>query len=445
MEEAHRHAEEHGFKQGSGNKWWRLFQARNTDVVSRTPSLVESQRADSRLDEDPWQDFFGEASKALAEVDYDGRYIVNMDETSFHQNFITRAAARKVYSIRGRRSVPRRQGYQCKAVTVIAAVVASGEALPPTLLFDTKTVKESHLRYCDREVIPKSTGTGWSSSEIFVEWVEQVLVPRLNPLYNPYNKIVLFLDGSTTHLGVRGLTVCKKVGVSVVLFPSHATDIIQPLDRASLVVSSAGTGSCRTTSSRATLGGAWVWPDSFPSLSRRGIKHAPVRRSVQRSALQALYGTAWRPSYATPLRNVYALNKRRQMPSPWSFLRSWLPVLYLQVTSLPHLKSPLHPKTPRLPPEKWDPKQPHGPSPWKQRMMQRRCALADGSRRPASLQPRRLRSKNVISKRKPRRATNLSGKQDTEAHTLRHGKRSPLLNEHAHLPKHPLHRTPIAA
>ena len=79
---------------------------------------------------------------------------------------------------------------------------------------------------------PNGTGTGWSSSEIFVEWVEQVLVPRLNPLCNPYNKIVLFLDGSRTHLGVRGLTVCKKTGVSVVLFPSHATDIIQPLDRA---------------------------------------------------------------------------------------------------------------------------------------------------------------------------------------------------------------------
>ena len=86
VEEAHRHTQEHGFKLRSGNKWWRLFKARNTDVVSRTPSLVESQHADSRLDEEQWRDFFAEASKALAEVDYDDRYIWNMDETSFHQN-----------------------------------------------------------------------------------------------------------------------------------------------------------------------------------------------------------------------------------------------------------------------------------------------------------------------------------------------------------------------
>ena len=125
VEEARRNAEEHRFKLGSGSNWWHLFKARNTDVVSRTPRLVENKRADTRLDEDQWRDFFAEASKALAEVDYDGRYIVNMDETSFHQNSITRAAARNVYSIRGRRSVPRRQGYQRKAVTVIAAVVAS--------------------------------------------------------------------------------------------------------------------------------------------------------------------------------------------------------------------------------------------------------------------------------------------------------------------------------
>ena len=102
VEEVRSNAEEHRFKLGSGNEWWRLFKARNTDVVSRTPSLVESQRADSRLDEDQWPDFFAGASKALAELDYNGRYIVNMDETSFHQNSITRAAARKVYSIRGR-------------------------------------------------------------------------------------------------------------------------------------------------------------------------------------------------------------------------------------------------------------------------------------------------------------------------------------------------------
>ena len=234
VEEARRHAEEHGFKLGSGTKRWHLFKACNTDLVSRTPSLVESQRADSRLDEEQWGDFFAEASKALAEVDYDYRYMVNMDETSFRQNFITRAAARKVWSIRGRTSVPRRQEYQRKALTVIAAVVASGEALPPTVLFDTKTVKGGHLRYCDREVILKGTGTGWSSSEMFVEWVEQVLVPRLNPHCNPYNKIMLFFDGSRTRVGVRGLSVCKGAGVSVALFPSHATDIIQPLDRALL-------------------------------------------------------------------------------------------------------------------------------------------------------------------------------------------------------------------
>ena len=54
VEEARRHAAGHGFKLGPGYKWQRKFKAGNTDVVSRTPSLVESQRADSRLDEEQW-------------------------------------------------------------------------------------------------------------------------------------------------------------------------------------------------------------------------------------------------------------------------------------------------------------------------------------------------------------------------------------------------------
>ena len=68
VEEARRHAEEHGFKPGSGNKWWRLFKACSKDVGNRTPSLVESQRADSRLDEDQWRDFFAKRARTSAEA-----------------------------------------------------------------------------------------------------------------------------------------------------------------------------------------------------------------------------------------------------------------------------------------------------------------------------------------------------------------------------------------
>ena len=73
IDEARRHSTEHGLKLGIGTKWWCLFKARNKDVVGRIPSQVESQRADGRLDEDQWQEFFDEASKALVEVDYDCR------------------------------------------------------------------------------------------------------------------------------------------------------------------------------------------------------------------------------------------------------------------------------------------------------------------------------------------------------------------------------------
>ena len=63
VNEARKHAAEHGLKLGSGTKWWRLFKACNTDVVSRTPILVESQRAVSRLDKEQWRDFW--ASRLL--------------------------------------------------------------------------------------------------------------------------------------------------------------------------------------------------------------------------------------------------------------------------------------------------------------------------------------------------------------------------------------------
>ena len=52
-----------------------------------------------------------------------------------------------------------------------------------------------------------------------MEWVEQVLGPRMKPDSNPYYKAAQFVDGSTRHLGVEGGAVCKEAGVSVVFFP----------------------------------------------------------------------------------------------------------------------------------------------------------------------------------------------------------------------------------
>ena len=45
----------------------------------------------------------------------------------------------------------------------------------------------------------KGIAEGWSSQEIFLEWVEKVLVAETRPLHNRYKCILLLIDGCKTH------------------------------------------------------------------------------------------------------------------------------------------------------------------------------------------------------------------------------------------------------
>ena len=54
-------------------------------------------------------------------------------------------------------------------------------------------------------VTPKGTPDGWSSQEVFVAWVETILVKETQPLSNPHKCILLLVDGSKTHVTLQGL------------------------------------------------------------------------------------------------------------------------------------------------------------------------------------------------------------------------------------------------
>ena len=78
----------------------------------------------------------------------------------------------------------------------------------------------------------KGTPDGWSSQEVFLEWVETVLVKETQPFSNPQKCILLLVDGSKTHLTLQSLQKMKSWGVEVVVYPPHLTDVIQPLNKA---------------------------------------------------------------------------------------------------------------------------------------------------------------------------------------------------------------------
>ena len=214
-----------------GKTWWKLFKRRNSDFVSRLAQNVESQRASARLSPQQWTGFFNNHFKpGLEKVAYNPCHIWNEDESGFFRQFTT--VGQRVWVREGRKTVARRRGGQRQHITAIVAVNAQGQATKPALLWNTKKIRGDMFLRAQCPVTLKGMPDGWSSEEVFLEWVETVLVKETQPLSNPQKCILLLVDGSKTHLTLQGLQKMKSWDVEVVMFPPHRTDVIQPLDKA---------------------------------------------------------------------------------------------------------------------------------------------------------------------------------------------------------------------
>ena len=212
----------HPTKITSGNRWFRLWKKRHPEYTSRTPQLVESDRADARLTRAEWKRFFFEVVRLVYnEIAFDKSRIYNLDESWFFRQFITNSGARKVITKRG-----------CNDVYVgMACIRADGIGnVPLTLIFKTKKVKGDWFRHGSTPVVLLGNGTGWSTAADFQVYLERVFQHYTGCSDTEDGRVVLLVDGSKTHLTGEVLAAAKQLGVFLICFPSHSTDVVQPLD-----------------------------------------------------------------------------------------------------------------------------------------------------------------------------------------------------------------------
>ena len=77
-------------------------------------------------------------------------------------------------------------------------------------------------------IICKFGGKWWAS---FKNRHKNV-VQEVQPLQTPHKCVVLLLECSITHISLEAIKELKALGVEVVFFPPHPTNVIQPLRKA---------------------------------------------------------------------------------------------------------------------------------------------------------------------------------------------------------------------
>ena len=112
-------------------------------------------------------------------------------------------------------------------ITVIACCNAAGYAMPPTVVFDRKQIRQE-MTY--REVSGTTyagTSNGWVNAEIFNSWFSKHFLahaPSARPL-------ILLLDGHSSHFKSIVLRLAAENGVIIFCLPSNTTHLTQPLDK----------------------------------------------------------------------------------------------------------------------------------------------------------------------------------------------------------------------
>ena len=113
-----------------------------------------------------------------------------------------------------------------KTHTVLSCVSASGQILPPMMVYPRKksvpdTLKEGAVP----GTLFTSSESGWINTELYLEWFEFFLrhIPSTRP-------ILLIQDGHTSHTSIELIDRARENNIHLLCLPPHTTHILQPLD-----------------------------------------------------------------------------------------------------------------------------------------------------------------------------------------------------------------------
>lgn len=114
-------------------------------------------------------------------------------------------------------------------VTVVCGVNATGNAIPPMLIFPRVRYKEHFLIGAPVGSVGGGTKSGWINEELFDVFLAH-LVQHTN--CSPDHPMLLILDNHETHISLRALNLAKEKGIVMLTIPPHTSHRLQPLDTA---------------------------------------------------------------------------------------------------------------------------------------------------------------------------------------------------------------------
>lgn len=212
-----------------GEKWYSSFMKRHPELSLRTSEAVSN--ASANISESHIRNWFSQIEETLKssghfEILGDPKRVFNGDET----NFQLCPKNEKVLAEKGTQNVYEIDHAQSKtAITVMFTFSASGECTPPMIIYPYKRIPNEVLKTIPNEWGVGKSDSGWMKSELFYEYVANVLHPYLIKS-NTELPIILFVDGHKSHLTYEISMLCNDLKIILIALYPNATRILQPAD-----------------------------------------------------------------------------------------------------------------------------------------------------------------------------------------------------------------------
>ena len=204
--------------------WWTSFKKRNPLLTLRSGSKLSYRRALASSPE-TINSYFDILEETILKNNLQNSpmFIYNCDETGFPLEH----KPCKVIGIRGQRDLPSITSGDKTQITVLSACSASGNLLPPMIIFDRKRLKSAHMVGEIPGTVYASSAKGWIDSEIFLDWFVNHFLLHIPP----HRPILLLVDGHSSHYHPDVIRKATENHIILFCLPPHTTHLCQPLDR----------------------------------------------------------------------------------------------------------------------------------------------------------------------------------------------------------------------
>lgn len=204
-------------------EWLRGFLDRNKNLSLRTPEPTSLSRA-TAFNQHTVREFYNLLRQVLQRHNFEPDSIYNCDETGVQ----TVHKPIKIISKKGQKQVSKAtSGERGQTVTVLCAVNASGNSVPPFFVFPR--IREQDYMTEGAPVGSKAVThqSGWMTAENF----EVYLRHFIKFVKCSRDKMVLLvLDNHASHISPNVLDICKSNGIVLLTIPPHTSHRLQPLD-----------------------------------------------------------------------------------------------------------------------------------------------------------------------------------------------------------------------